>query len=81
MITVPVTKIRHDIGNVVSQVSYAGYRVVISRHGKPAAVLVSVEDAELLAALEDRIDLAAARKALREPGRVAWEKVKKDLGL
>jgi hypothetical protein len=40
------------------------------------------EDLELLQALEDRIDLAAARKALKkEPGWIQWEKVKRDLGL
>jgi hypothetical protein len=40
-----------------------------------------VEDLELLQQLEDRIDLEAARKALKEPGRIPWAKVKKDLGL
>jgi len=29
----------------------------------------------------DRIDLAAARKALGQRGRVAWDKVKADLSL
>jgi hypothetical protein len=42
-------------------------------HGKSIAAIVSVEDLELLQALEDRIDLAAARKALKSRGRVAWD--------
>jgi hypothetical protein len=40
-----------------------------------------VEDLELLEALENRTDLAAARKALKEPGRRSWEKVKAEIGL
>lgn len=36
---------------------------------------------ELLEALEDRTDLAAARRALKEPGRRTWAKVKAELGL
>ena len=51
------------------------------RHGKSIAAIVSVEDLELLQALEDRIDLAAARKALKSGGRVAWDKIKADLNL
>ena len=50
------------------------------------AVIVSVEDFELLQRLreeeEDRIDNAAADAALAEPGEsIPWEKVKTDLGL
>jgi hypothetical protein len=43
-----------------------------------------MEDMELLAALEDRMDLDEARKALKEAGRkgsVPWAKVKTELGL
>jgi mRNA interferase RelE/StbE len=65
----------------LNRVRYQGERVVVERRGKGVAALVPVEDLELLQALEDRIDLAAARKALREPGRIPWEKVKQDLGL
>jgi len=81
MRSIPVTEIRNDLGNLVSQVSFTKDRVIISRHGKPAAVLVPVEDAELLAELEDHIDLEAARQALKDPKRISWEKVKKDFGL
>jgi prevent-host-death family protein len=59
----------------LNRVRYQGERVVVERRGKGVAALVPVEDLELLQALEDRIDLAAARKALREPGRIPWEKV------
>jgi hypothetical protein len=43
------------------------------RYGKSIAAIVSVEDLDFLQALEDRIDVAAARKALKQRGRVAWD--------
>ena len=49
--------------------------------GKPVAALVSPEDLELLEAIEDRIDIEAARKALREPGRRRWDEVRAELAL
>ena len=81
MRSVSVSESRKEMGELVSKVCFTKNRVVISRHGKPAAVLVPVEDAELLAELEDRIDLEAARQALKDPKRISWEKVKKELGL
>jgi len=62
-------------------VAYGKDRVVLERRGKPLAALVPVEDLELLEELEDRLDLEAAKKALKAPGRVPWEKLKKELGL
>jgi len=53
----------------------------LERHGKSVAALVSIEDLEVLRALKDRVDLASARRALEEPGRRSWNKVKADLGL
>ncbi len=51
-----------------NKVAFTKERVLLERHGKPIAALVPVEDLELLQELEDRLDLAAARKALKEPG-------------
>ncbi len=75
------TDARSDFSTTLNKVAFTKERVLLERHGKPLAALVPVEDLELLQELEDRIDLAAARKALKEPGRIPWEKVKKDLGL
>ena len=36
---------------------------------------------KLVEELEDLFDVSAARRALKEPGTVQWEKVKKELGL
>ena len=61
--------------------SRPGERIVIRRHGKRIAVLLPVDDLELLEAIEDRVDLALAKKALKEKGRIPWGQAKKELGL
>jgi hypothetical protein len=43
--------------------------------------VVPIDDIELLEALEDRMDLDAAREALRETGTIPLAKVKAELGL
>ena len=45
------------------------------------AAVVPIEDVELLEKLEDEIDLAAAREALKDPKTISWETVKKKLRL
>jgi hypothetical protein len=45
------------------------------------AALVPLDDLAILEALEDRLDLEAARRALRERGSVPWRQLKKTLGL
>lgn len=81
MTTLAATELRNRGSEAINRVAYAGERVLLQRHGKNVAAIVSVEDLELLQALEDRIDLTAARKALKQKGRVAWDKVKADLNL
>ena len=75
------TALRNHVADTLNRVAYRGERIELERHGKAVAALVSIEDLELLEALEDRIDLAAARRALKEPGQRNWNKVKAALGL
>lgn len=58
-----------------------GERVVITRQGKPMGAIVPWEDVEILRALEDKIDGQAAKEALKEPGMLSLEDVKRELGL
>lgn len=55
-----------DLPRVLRESPPAGSRAVVTRDGRPVAAVVSLEDLELLEALEDRLDLEAARKALRD---------------
>ena len=81
MTRLAATAVRDNFSESVNRVAYQGERIALERHGKTVAALVSAEDLELLQALEDRVDLTAARKALKERGRRNWTKVKAELGL
>lgn len=81
MTSLPVSKARQELAELINRVAYKGERIVIERHGKDVAALVPTEDLRVLESLEDRIDLEDARKALKEKGAIPWEKVKADLGL
>ena len=72
---------REDFADLLDTVRHTGERVVVHKHGKDVAVIVSIEDFQLLEALEDKLDLDAAREALADPKRISWEKVKRELGL
>ncbi|MCY4574530.1 MAG: type II toxin-antitoxin system Phd/YefM family antitoxin [Gemmatimonadetes bacterium] len=81
MTRVAASKLRTTISDVLDRVVHHGERIAVERYGKPVAALVSPEDLELLEAIEDRIDIEAARKALREPGRRRWDEVRAELAL
>jgi prevent-host-death family protein len=81
MTRLAATVVRDTFSETVNRVAYQGERIALERHGKTVAALVSAEDLELLQALDDRIDLAAARRALKEPGHRDWARVKAGLGL
>ena len=74
--TVTVTEARDDFAELVNRVAYAHERVRVVRRGRELAAIVPMADIELLEALEDEIDLAAAREALSDPGNatpIPWE--------
>ncbi|MFI5235105.1 MAG: type II toxin-antitoxin system Phd/YefM family antitoxin [Gemmatimonadales bacterium] len=78
----PASKAREKFAEILNEVSVRRDRVVLHRHGKDVAVVVSLEDYELLEALEDKLDVDAARAALAESDeRIPWAEAKKRLGL
>ena len=81
MKTLEASTLRQGISDALNTVAYTGERISIRRHGKPVAVLVSVEDAAMLDAIEDQLDVAEAKKALREKRNIPWAEVKKQMGL
>lgn len=73
---VSISEARDGFAELINRVAYAHERVRVVRRGRQLAAVVPVEDVELLEALEDVLDLRAAREALADPaneGRVPWE--------
>lgn len=63
---VPVHRARRGLADLINRAAYGRERILLQRRGKSVAAIVPVEDVELLEKLEDRFDLEAARKALKE---------------
>jgi antitoxin YefM len=61
--TLPLAHIKAHLSEVVDRVEHQHDRVILTRNGRPAAVLVSPEDLE---ALEDTLDLLSDSRALTE---------------
>lgn len=64
-----IAEIRNSLAEAINQVAYQGERIVLERRGNGVAALVSMEDLELLEALEDQVDVEAARLARKEGGK------------
>ncbi|MHB8470321.1 MAG: type II toxin-antitoxin system Phd/YefM family antitoxin [Gaiellaceae bacterium] len=61
--TLPLAEIKARLSEIVDAVEEQHERIILTRNGRPAAVLISPEDLE---ALEDTIDLLSDPKAVRE---------------
>jgi len=81
MISVTITDLRTRIRKLADLVAFKGERVRVQRNGETAFVLVSEKDAELLETLEDKEDLKAAKKALKDNYSISLQDLEKDLGL
>ncbi len=68
--TVPVRELRADLARVIDRVADLREHVIITRRGKPAAVLVPVDEYEELEEtaeiLSDRETMAAVEEGLRQ---------------
>ncbi len=82
MVRIPASQARKDLAETLNQVLYRGERVVLQRRGKDLAAIVPLADLELVEALEDRMDVEAARKALKQRGaNIPLARIKAELGL
>lgn len=73
------SKLRSEFADTLSRVAFGGERVIVRRNSKDVAALVSMQDyaflEKLLREVEDRIDVAAALKALDAEGSVSLDEL------
>lgn len=63
----PVTEARAQLADLVNRVAYSGDRIVLTRHGRPMAVLVSVDTAEAVADSDAAVSDASTVEQLPPP--------------
>lgn len=63
---VTTRELRESLSDVISRARFGNERIGVTRNGKLAAVIISVEDAEALEEYEMAQDLAAYQKAKAE---------------
>ena len=61
-----IVDVRENLAEVINRVAYAGERVVLRRRSKSVAAVVSMEDLQLLQALEDQADVKAGQGPQRK---------------
>jgi prevent-host-death family protein len=61
-------KARKDFADNINRVAYGHERLTVTRHGKPVAAIISVEDLEFLEKLEHALDKKAIQEAWEEQG-------------
>jgi prevent-host-death family protein len=64
MSEVPISEARDHLGELVSKAEHTQERIVLTRHGKAVAAVISIDELRALESAEDEADLAAAREAL-----------------
>ena len=79
-----MVEIRKGFSDVIDRVEESKERMIITRHNKPVAALVPVDDAALLEKLEDDLDLLEAMQAIEDyelSGGLSLRQLKVDLAL
>jgi prevent-host-death family protein len=75
---------RKQWSDLLNRVAYAKERVVVTRHGRPLAALVPVEDLGMIERVRGLLRGRDVRGALREAeelGGVSWEALRVELDL
>ena len=61
------SSVRQNLSKIIDAVRVTGERILVTQHRRPVAAVIGVEDLELLQLLEDRMDVAEARRRMKEP--------------
>lgn len=61
--TVALAQARQDLSGIVDEVATTHERIILTRHGEPAAVVISVDDLE---ALEETLEILADHELVQD---------------
>lgn len=81
--SITVTEARQGFAEIVNRVAYGKERVTVVRRGRDLVAIVPISDILMLEAIEDELDLTAAREALAAAEgeeRIPWAEVLARLG-
>ncbi len=81
MTQVTITDLRPQIRKLADLVCHHGERICVERNGEIVFAMISYEDLEALEAIEDNIDLEAAKQAIKEGNFVDLDDLIKELKL
>ena len=86
-ITIPLTELRPKLPKIMDRLSKYFDRCIVTRHGKPEAVMLSEDDYESLIETLDILsdqklmkDIKKGQEELKKGKGITWEKAKKKLG-
>src|SRR5579864_3296084 len=80
--TVAAAELRNRGSEIINAVAYGDKQVVLTRHGKPVAAIVSLMVLEALKDIEDKLDREGVRKAredVRKHGTITLAQIKSSL--
>lgn len=82
MIRLPASQARERFSEILNEVSYGHVRMVLQRHGKDVAAVISAEDLKRFEELEDRADLLEMERVLEKAETpIPWDQAKAELGV
>lgn len=64
MDSVTVSAARSKFQELLNRVGFGRERIIVERHGRPIAAIISIEDLQRLEEIEDALDSAALRRAI-----------------
>lgn len=84
MASIPVSKARDEMKDLVNRVAYGKERIYLTSHDKKMVAIVPLEDIEALEAMEDKEDIRIAEERIvksDKDGTLTAQELKKRLGI
>ena len=80
MIRLPASQARERFSEILNEVAHGNKRMVLQRHGKDVAAVISAEDLKRFEELEDRADLLLMKQVLEKGDTpIPWDQAKAKL--